>query len=258
MAYQQFANYYDRLMEDMPYADWLRFVGQCWERYGRPASIVDLGCGTGNLTIPLARDGFQVTGIDLSEDMLAVARSKSEGSSCTGGSNRGSVQWIQQDMVEWELPHAVDAVVSFCDCFNYLLEEDSLRSAFRSTYQGLTSGGLFVFDVHTPFQLQSYAKHQPFVLNEEDIAYLWTCQWDEEWCEIEHELAIFVKEDPQDRSSLNRYIRVDETHIQRAYPLDKIAGMLRQEGFAQVECFADFTWKPVEEETERAFFVAKK
>lgn len=254
MAYEQFAYYYDRLMEDMPYADWLRFAKQCWERYGTPVTVVDLGCGTGNLAIPLARQGFHVTGIDLSEDMLAIARSKSE----TLYGTEGSLRWVQQDMREWELPEAVDAVISFCDCFNYLLEPESLEEAFRQTCQGLNPGGLFLFDVHTPYQLQNYAEHQPFVLDEEDIAYIWTCHLDEELCELEHELSIFVREETAGGPAGRRYVRVDETHVQRAYPLEQITQLLGKSGFSTVECFADFTWDKVTPETERAFFVARK
>ncbi len=79
-AYRQFASVYDRLMEDMPYSDWLRFARESWERYGIPKTVVDLGCGTGSLAIPLARSGFEVFAIDLSADMLTIGRSKWEGS----------------------------------------------------------------------------------------------------------------------------------------------------------------------------------
>lgn len=76
VAYNQFAYYYDRLMEGMPYAEWLEFLQQCWKQYGLPQTIADLGCGTGSLALPLAQQGHEVYGIDLSEDMLAVAQQR--------------------------------------------------------------------------------------------------------------------------------------------------------------------------------------
>ena len=98
-AYRQFASVYDRLMEDMPYSDWLRFARESWERYGIPKTVVDLGCGTGSLAIPLARSGFEVFAIDLSADMLTIGRSKWEGSPQQAiRSNAGSIRWLQQDM----------------------------------------------------------------------------------------------------------------------------------------------------------------
>jgi SAM-dependent methyltransferase len=260
MSYTKFAYYYDRLMDNLPYTDWLRFMDSCWERYGKPKTLVDLGCGTGSLAIPLAQNGLQVTGIDLSEDMLAVAQNKSQG--IPGGVN---VAWVQQDMREWELHEQVDAAVSFCDCLNYILEEDEIVQAFRQTYQGLKSGGLFIFDVHTPFTLISYAETQPFFMNEEDIAYIWTSELEDETCEICHELTLFVREDDgksslsKDRSPQeSKFLRFEETHVQRGYRLDWLKRQLLDIGFIDVECFGDFRFEPVHAETERAFFVCHK
>jgi ubiquinone/menaquinone biosynthesis C-methylase UbiE len=259
MSYTQFAYYYDRLMDNMPYTDWLKFTSACWERYGRPQTLVDLGCGTGNLAIPFAQSGLKVTGIDLSEDMLAVARDKSERISGV------SIQWVQQDMREWELHEQVDAAVSFCDCLNYILQEDEIVQAFQQTYRGLRPGGLFIFDVHTPFLLISYAETQPFLMNEEDIAYIWTCELEEERCEIFHDLTLFVREDDgksslvRDRSPKEpKFLRFEETHVQRAYKLDWLKRQLLQAGFSDVDCFGDFRFEPVTAETERAFFVCRK
>ncbi|MDB5056199.1 MAG: methyltransferase type 12 [Bacilli bacterium] len=246
MSYAQFAYYYDRLMDNMPYTDWMRFANSCWDRFGMPKTLVDLGCGTGNLAIPLAQSGIQVTGIDLSEDMLAMARDKSEG--LTGV----SIIWVQQDIREWELHEQVDAVVSFCDCLNYILLEEEIIQAFRQTYQGLRPGGIFIFDVHTPFLLVSYVESQPFLMNEDDIAYIWTCELAEETCEIVHDLTLFVRENDR------MFRRIEETHVQRAYKLDWLKRQLTQVGFEQAECFGDFQWEPVNAKTERAFFVCRK
>lgn len=150
-SYRKFAYVYDELMQDMPYPDWLRFARQAWDQYGMPHTVAELGCGTGSITIPLVNSGFEVAGIDLSSDMLAVARRKME---TTPQGQRlfreGSVRWIQQDMREWILPEPVDSVISFCDCLNYLLEEEDIISTFRRTHAGLKPGGTFLFDVHHP------------------------------------------------------------------------------------------------------------
>jgi SAM-dependent methyltransferase len=271
MRYGQFAYIYDRLMEDMPYPRWISFLRQCWDGSGKPATLVDLGCGTGNISIPLAQSGLRVFGIDLSDDMLAVAQEKTEQQQRTFPfAPGGSVTWLQQDMREWELPEPVDAVISCCDCINYLTEEADLAETFRQTYAGLKPGGTFIFDVHTEGQLRSYAEMQPFTLNDDDISYIWTSDLDEERCEIEHDLAIFVREsewfasdDSVDRDNsfspdVRRYLRIDETHVQRAYPLRRIEALLKESGFTQVSQFADFVRKAPTPETERAFFVCVK
>ncbi|MEF3306088.1 class I SAM-dependent DNA methyltransferase [Paenibacillus sp. GYB003] len=271
MRYGQFAYIYDRLMDEMPYPQWIRFIRGCWDGTRKPASVVDLGCGTGNIAIPLAQSGLRVYGIDLSDDMLAVAQDKTERQQrLFPFAPGGSVTWLQQDMREWELPEPVDAVISCCDCVNYLTEEDDLAALFGQTYAGLKDGGTFIFDVHTEGQLKSYAEMQPFVLNDDDISYIWTSELDEERCELEHDLAIFVREtewlaqEPPTEGASGaiaesaRYIRIDERHVQRAYPLAQIGELLEGAGFSQIRTYADFAYKPPTAETERAFFVCVK
>ncbi|OCT17196.1 methyltransferase type 12 [Paenibacillus pectinilyticus] len=253
MSYEKFAYTYDRLMNSMPYADWLRFTKESFERFDvKPTTLVDLGCGTGNLSIPLAAEGYQVTGIDLSEDMLAVAEQKQ--SDHQGPLRGGAIRWIQQDLREWELGEEVDVAISFCDSLNYLLEEEDIVDAFRQTLAGLKPGGLFLFDVHTPEQLFAYADSQPFFLNEDDVAYIWTSELDEERVQIVHDLTIFVK----DSGRGDTFRRIDETHEQRAYSLQWLEQMLLEVGFREVHVVADFTWEQPTVQTERAFFIAKK
>jgi SAM-dependent methyltransferase len=246
MAYQAFAQVYDRLMKDMPYEDWLRFTRAYWERHSfRPVTVVELGCGTGNIAVPLARDGYQVTGIDLSEDMLAAAQAKTAQSGT-------SARWILQDMREWGLGFPVDAVVSFCDSLNYLTEPEDIRAAFRRTFEGLAPGGRFLFDLHPPATLRRYAADQPFAQQEDEIAYLWTCGWEEERLEIEHLLTVFV------RGEDGRYDRIDEWQVQRAYPLERIVEWLLESGFADVECFADFAFAAPRDDAVRWFVGARR
>ncbi|MBD2872725.1 class I SAM-dependent DNA methyltransferase [Paenibacillus arenilitoris] len=252
-SYGQFAAVYDLLMEDMPYADWLGFARESWSRYGIPSTVVDLGCGTGSLSIPLARSGFQVYGIDLSSDMLAVARGKWDETPQTVTRPRtGTIRWLQQDMREWELQERVDAVISFCDCLNYLTEEVDVEAAFRATYAGLRSGGTFLFDMHPPKQLIRYAEEQPFVLDERDVAYIWTCDFERERCEIEHHLTIFAREGDA------KFYRFEETHVQRAYDPEWIVSALRRAGFTTVDRYADFELRPADADSERLFFAAVK
>lgn len=252
-SYGRFASVYDQLMEDMPYAEWLGFARASWSKYGMPGSVVDLGCGTGSISIPLARSGFDVYGIDLSGDMLAMARSKWDESPAQAIRPRtGTIRWLQQDMREWELYEPVDAVISFCDCLNYLTEEADIEAAFRSTYAGLKSGGTFLFDIHPPKQFIRYSEEQPFVLDERDVAYIWTCDFDERRCEIEHSLTIFAREND------GRFSRFEETHVQRAYDPDWIVAALLRAGFSKVDRYADFELKPADESSERLFFVAVK
>ena len=253
VAYGQFAGHYDRLMADMPYGRWLSFARQCWARYGEPGRIVDLGCGTGSVSVPLAQAGKHVTGIDLSDSMLAVAHGKQQQAAAAITAAGGSVVWLQQDMREWEVDQQADAVVSFCDCVNYLLEEQDVRDMLHCTAQGLRTGGLFVFDAHAPGQLEAYAEQQPFHLNEDDIAYIWTCEYDRVRWQIEHELTIFAQHD-----GTSMFRRFTESHTQRAYAADWLDSELQQSGFEVLARCADFEWRAPDNSSERLFFVARK
>ncbi|RKP55172.1 class I SAM-dependent methyltransferase [Cohnella endophytica] len=261
-TYRQFAAVYDRLMEEMPYSDWMSFARRCWDKYGIPKTVVDLGCGTGNLTIPLARSGFSVFGIDISSEMLSVARSKWDEPASRGGSRDepGTIRWLQQDMRDWDLPQPADAVISFCDCLNYLTEPEDIASTIRHTYEGLGPGGLFLFDVHAPRQLERYADEQPFVYDEKDVAYLWTCDYDSDRMEIEHSLTFFIQEEPGSKGGSGAlYSRFEESHVQRAYDPEWIADQLVEAGFELLHRCADFKWEqPPDARSERLFFVARK
>ncbi|MEB3100740.1 class I SAM-dependent DNA methyltransferase [Ferviditalea candida] len=242
-------------MEGMPYPAWLHFAETCWGMHGKPGSVAELGCGTGLIAIPLAQTGLHVFGIDLSDEMLSVASSKLEElRRRQPDALPGSVSWLQQDMRSWELPHPVDSVISFCDSLNYLLEEEEIERTFRQTWNALEDGGTFMFDVHTRHQLRTYAEEQPYFLDEEDIAYIWTCEWDEARCEIEHDLTLFIRE----RQSEAGFRRVREVHRQRAYDTDWLKAALFKAGFSSVDAYADFKLQPLTPVTQRAFFVAVK
>lgn len=252
-AYGPFALVYDRLMADMPYGEWLSWLDLYWEAHGgRPASVADLGCGTGTIAISLAQSGIDVTGIDLSAQMIAVAREKQEAIQ-SEVAVPGKLEWLVGDVREWSLPKQVDAAISMCDCFSYLLSEEDLLRAFRRTYEGLKPGGTFLFDMHHANQIADYVENEPFCHDDEAVSYIWTCDPMEEGMGVLHKLVFFFPEED------GRYRRVEETHRQRAYPVETVSRLLQEAGFRQVDAFADFSFEPIcEQDTRRMFFAAVK
>ncbi|NDI33772.1 class I SAM-dependent DNA methyltransferase [Chengkuizengella sediminis] len=252
MSYEGFANYYDALMEDMPYPQWIDFAENCWGKEEKPKTIVDLGCGTGNISIPLAEKGFQVYGIDRSSEMLTIATQKEVNHSHVIKQNGGSITWLEQDMKDLELPSSVDCIISFCDCYNYITDEAHIVQSFKKVYEYLKSKGLFIFDMLTEFQFQFYSDEQPFTYNEENLSYIWTCAYDNEHHEIEHDLTIFAQQ------SDSNYLKINEIHTQRAYPIEWIKSQLSHVGFINISTFGDFEFESPNDVTNRVFFVAQK
>ncbi|MCI3923192.1 class I SAM-dependent methyltransferase [Paenibacillus sp. TRM 82003] len=250
--YGAFAYVYDRLMADMPYGEWLGWLEAYWGTHGRPARVADLGCGTGTIAIPLAQAGLAVTGVDLSADMIGVARQK-EASMRAELSIPGSLDWQVGDMREWSPELPFDGVVSLCDCLNYLTSEADLLRAFRRAFDALRPGGTFLFDMHHANQLEEYMAHEPFCLEEEEVSYIWTCALDEDTSTITHRLAFFLQEVG------DCHVKTVETHRQRAYSEETVRRLLREAGFGEIESFADFSFEPVDDDTTlRMFFAAAK
>ncbi|WP_040207911.1 class I SAM-dependent DNA methyltransferase [Neobacillus jeddahensis] len=248
MSYEQFAYLYDELMKDAPYDQWVQFVKDMMTKYDVvPAPrLLDLACGTGELSVRLAKAGFDVTGIDLSEDMLAVALAKAE----TEGIK---IPFFQQNMANLEGQGQFDVIGIFCDSLNYLQTEDEVIATFTTVIQHLQDKGLFIFDVHSIYKVNDVFVNQTFALNEDNVSYIWNSFPGEEPNSVEHELSFFVLDE---RSG--KYDRVDELHYQRTYPVQQYISWLESAGFKLVEIIADFIDAKPRESSERILFVAKK
>ncbi len=247
--YLQFAALYDRLMEDIPYQRWLEFARNQWQkRWGvageRPPTVVDLACGTGTLTAMLASQGYHMIGIDLSENMLAVAEEKTRGL---------SVHLSHQDMRDFSLPYPVDTVLCFVDSLNYLLNEIDVQQTFHTIYQQLNEDGIFLFDVHTPHKIREIFGNHTFYLVDDEVSYIWQCSTDPVQLTVEHDLTFFVRE-----SDCDLYQKFDECHQQRAYPLHQLEEWLKRAGFQQIEFSAEFGEETPGPEHERVFVAAFK
>ncbi|ANB61735.1 class I SAM-dependent DNA methyltransferase [Anoxybacteroides amylolyticum] len=245
MTYESFAYWYDALMSEAPYDEWKAFVERKVRQYGGADAkrVVDVGCGTGELAVRLAKDGFFVTGVDLSENMLAVAQEKAE-------RERVSVGLFQQNMTELDVP-PVDIVVIFCDSLNYLLTETDVMQTFRRVYTTLQEGGLFLFDVHSIYKMELF-QGETFADSDESISYIWQCEPLDTPHTVAHELTFFVQ------TNRGLYERYDESHVQRTFTQQQYEQWLADAGFTVLEVCADFTDSAPCDTSERIFFVAKK
>lgn len=255
--YQQMAYVYDRLMGEEVIEEWFQWIKKSLGHTAPLGNkvILDVGCGTGSIAIRLAQEGYRLIGLDLSEDMLTVAREKMEQA-------KAEVLWIQQDMTEIELSSPVDYVLCLCDSLNYLLSEESVKHTFQRVSAALKPEGLFLFDVHTPYKIVEGFGRQTFAYEDEEMAYIWHSDSNEKTLEVTNDLTFFIRQKGTDSSSsavsAELYARFNELHQERAYPIERLERWLIDAGMKVLSITSDFGQADLEADTERAFFVAQK
>ncbi|CAM3943692.1 class I SAM-dependent DNA methyltransferase [Lederbergia lenta] len=247
MSYERLAYVYDTLMANVPYEKWLHFFKEEKQRHQVHGNrVLDLACGTGEMSVQLAKEGLTVTGVDLSSDMLMVAQEKAEQAKVT-------INLFQQDMSALEGLDTFDVITVFCDSLNYLQTPEDTKNTFSHAHRHLDENGLFLFDVHSTYQMDYRYVNETFTLNEEKIAYIWDSFVGEHEYSVEHELSFFVLEE---ESGL--YERFEELHKQRTYSINDYTLWLDEAGFTVLSVTADFTNQPPTETSERIFFTCKK
>ena len=236
---------YDKFMADAPYDEWVHFTLKLLGNR-KVNRVADLGCGTGEISIRLAEQGFEMIGLDNSEDMLTYAANKAN-------EKKISITWLHQDLTKMEGLDNIDLAVSYCDVINYITEKDQIKEVFRRTYSSLKQDGMFIFDVHSIHQVEQNYKNQTFADVLEDMSYIWFCSEGEEIGEMFHDLTFFVLDQ-------DKYVRFDEYHHERTYPISFYKETLKEVGFTNVQVYADFSLDldQLHEQSERIFFVAEK
>lgn len=246
-TYEGFAHFYDLLMQDAPYEEWFAFLlDVVKEERPQAKKVLDLGCGTGRIALLLAEQGFQVTGVDLSEEMLSIASERMYESKIP------PFPLFHQDMRELNLSTRFDFIYSFCDSLNYLLDEKDVVRTFMNVANHLVEGGLFLFDVHSPYKILHVYGKGPIVEEDEELAYIWVPEVEREQLSVSHHLHFFIQEEE------DLYRRISEVHHQRAYSIEDLKQWLSDAGFSIVRISADFKKDEPKEDSERIFFVAKK
>ena len=171
-AYSEFARVYDLFMDNVDYEAWCRYLTDCLEEHGiTDGLLLELGCGTGTMTELLAKAGYDMIGVDNSEEMLAEAMEKRAVSGL-------DILYLQQDMQEFELYGTVRAIVSVCDSLNYLTEEEDLREVFRLVNNYLDPGGIFIFDMNSDYKYRELLGDRTIAENREEGSFIWENSFD--------------------------------------------------------------------------------
>lgn len=245
-VYGGFAAVYDAFMDNVPYEEWADYLTGLLADYGvREGIVLDLGCGTGSLTELLARRGFDMIGVDVSEEMLQVAMEKRAESGL-------DILYLLQDMREFELYGTVAAVVSLCDSMNYLTSYDDLVKVLKLVNNYLDPRGVFIFDLNTIHKYRDEIGEETIAESREDAGFIWENYFDEDSRINEYDLTLFVREDG------DLYRRYDETHFQRAYEPAEIRQAAEAAGMEFVTVYDAFTREEPREDSERIYVVLRE
>lgn len=243
-AYSEFAAVYDELMTDIPYDAYVDLIDMAADGISGK-QVLDIGCGTGLLSVKLAKRGADVTGVDLSSDMLTVAQERAQALSLP-------VTYIQQPMQQLAGFKNYDIAIIAIDSVNYLTRKEDVEETFRRIHSALAVGGTLIFDVHSTFKTDEIFMEGPFTFDNGRIAYIWEVEEGDDLHSVHSRLAFFVgRED-------GLYRRFDEEHIQRTFPVHAYVEMLTDAGFSIERIFADWEDEPPHEESERIFFQVRK
>lgn len=244
-AYTGFAEVYDAFMDDIPYEDWCCYVAGLLKKYGITAGLVlDLGCGTGSVTEHLAGWGYDMIGIDHSEDMLQAAMDKRDISG-------RDILYLHQDMRSFELFGTVRAVVSICDCMNYILTYEELKRVFSLVNNYLDPGGVFIFDLNTADKYEALGQ-TTIAEDREECSFIWNNYYDRKTGMNEYDLSLFVRTDG------GLYRKYTETHYQKAYSADTVKRAVEEAGLEFIAAYDAFTERPPSKGSERIYIIAGK
>ena len=245
-AYTSFAEVYDTFMDNVPYEEWADYLEERLKEYGvKDGLVLELGCGTGSMTELLAEKGYDMIGVDNSEEMLAEAMEKRVESG-------QDILYLLQDMQEFELYGTVRAVVSVCDSLNYITEEEELEHVFALVNNYLDPHGIFLFDMNTIYKYRDMIGDTTIAENRDEGSFIWENSYDEETGINTYELALFLPRED------GLYEKTEEVHYQRAYSLEKIKELIKKAGMELLAVYDAYTMEPSREESGRLTFVVRE
>lgn len=259
--YTSFASVYDMFMDNVPYEEWANYIEYLLKKFHIEKGLVlELGCGTGSMTRLLAKKGYDMIGLDYSEEMLQIAREKETES----GAN---ILYLCQDMREFELFGTVAAVVSVCDSMNYILSEEELLQVFRLVNNYLDPNGIFIFDLDTEYAYREILGDNTIAENREEGSFIWENTYYDEEMLNEINLTLFIPEErnkklTSEQASLDSqpslYCKYEETHYRKAYTIETIKRLIEEAGMEWVAVYDSLTEEKPREDSERVYIIARE
>lgn len=246
MSYCDFADYYDLLTEDVDYKKQAKYLCDILKENGVDRGILlDLACGTATLSILMAQNGFDVIATDQSEDMLSIASQK------INELNIKDVMLLCQPMQELELYGEVDVAICTLDSLNHLESFKDFNQTISRVSKYLSSNGIFVFDLNTPFKHRHVLGDNTYVIETDDVYCVWQNEYKKEDNTVDIYLDFFEKIG-------KKYKRTTQYITEKAYDIDVVKKCLSKNGLEIISIYDDMTRNKIKHETQRAVFVTRK
>jgi SAM-dependent methyltransferase len=243
-CYAGLARIYDFLVAGVDFEGWADYLEEILRRFNHhPRTILDLACGTGNTTLPLARRGYRVMGLDLSPAMVAIAREKA--------AKQGlAVNFFTADMRSFQLKEPVDLITCFHDGLNYLADYRDLERTFQQVKNNLTPGGMFIFDLNA-IQWLAGTTPEVTVVDEPDLTLIWQSCYRPVNCSWEVQLTAFVREGEY-------YYKFTEQHREYGYTPEQVQQALQAAELKHLASYDAFSFNPIHTKSRRHFYVAQR
>ncbi len=247
MIYDLLAPFYDSINSELDYSKWADFIEKIIGkeyRQGKPELVLDLGCGTGKMTLELARRGYDMTGVDYSPEMLNIAREEAEKEGL-------DILWLCQNITDFELYGTVDVTVCCLDTLNHLTKKTELNKCLSLVHNYLVPDGLFVFDVNGKAKFETVYSDKTYAMEENGGVCVWQNCYNEKNKLCDFYITLFKEEND------GRYDRYDEAQRERMYTLKEIKNALLKSGFEFIGAYSDFGFTEGNDNSHRIYFVAR-
>ncbi len=247
MSYGIFSSVYDILTDNVEYEKIADTICSLLHKNGVDGGLLlDLGCGTGTLSLLLEKNGYDVIGVDASEDMLMVANEKKY-------EENSSAMFLCQKGEELDLYGTIDCAVSCLDTLNHIAGIDNVEKALSRISLFMNMSGILIFDINTPYKHRFVLGNNTFIYDMDDVYCAWQNTYDEEQRKTDIDLDFFIK-----REDEPLYERYSERFSEYVYDAEEIADIIKKCGFTLIGTFDDYSENSVNEKTERITFVCKK
>ncbi len=245
-GYGDFAYYYDLLTENVDYESRCNYIHSLLAENGIGKGILlDLACGTGTVSMLLSAKGYDMIGVDASEEMLSVAQEKKAESGA-------DIIFLCQKMDELDLFGTINGAVCTLDSINHITDESTVKEIFRRVSLFMEDKGIFIFDVNTPYKHREILGNNTFVYDMDEVYCVWQNSTDEKLLTT-ISLDVFEKDEEDDV-----YYKYSEQFCERGYELSDIEQWVKDYKFDIIGIYEELTKDPVKKDTQRAVFVLRK